>query len=152
MRLLLPKFILASIIATSILGCSPHKLSIDDFRMIEGTWKSNDDSGVFEYWRFDSAQNRILGTSFYIANSDTQILEELYLFTEKNMFWLAAEVPENDDLTFFTLTQNDNEGWVFQNLDHDFPTHIKYHVKKETLSASVWNTERVIDFSMEKVD
>lgn len=152
MRLLLLKTFAFFIFSLSLWSCSPHKLSIDEFRVIEGTWKSSDDSGTFEHWRFDSVENRLVGTSIYIANSDTQILEEMYIFSENDMFWFAAEVPENEDLTFFTLTRNNEEGWVFQNLDHDFPTHIKYNVKQETLSASVWNAERVIDFAMERID
>ena len=133
-------------------GCQTYSLKIDDFSAIEGTWRHVDSPDLMEKWRFDSLGQRYIGQTIRVSEKDTQELETIYIFKENDLFWYGADVPENEGITFFSLTSHTEGKWLFQNLEHDFPTHIEYTVKKDTLLASVWNAKRVLSFSMVKID
>lgn len=100
----------------------------DRFRnFLEGRWK-NKDSDTFEQWD-RTADGGLKGIGYTKEASGTVVMEYLEIYTRNNETVYSAFVPgQNGGAPVdFVLVRSDSVV-VFENLNHDFPQRIAYHM------------------------
>jgi hypothetical protein len=132
-----------SILLLSSCGSESNKLS--NFQKLEGTWVSEDPAGKFvESWK--TANDTLMeGTSYMILKGDTVFSEDLKLtYQNDSIHYIPIASGENEGKAVrFTLTDQQQTQWVFENKKHDFPQQIIYKFKdKDSLIATVQGNDR----------
>lgn len=99
-----------------------HDLS--ELSWLAGQWKGNFDDGNFiEEWKW--TENALKGRGRFIVKGDTLFSEKLSLRNiENNSVYIS--IADDNAPTLFTLTNQDKNTWVFENMEHDFPKSIAY--------------------------
>ncbi len=129
---------------------------INDISIIMGKWKlENDNFNLYEVWH-KSNDSIFTGISYTVEDGKKNISERLYLLKlNKNIVYIAQ--PGNDIPTLFTLVDCDENKFVFENKEHDFPQRIIYHfISDSNLRASiegeVKGTTKTREFNFKKAD
>ena len=98
-------------------------------KLIEGTWKMVTKNGsiIGETWKKIN-DNYYQSTGFMIKEKDTVITERVALKrTSNGVFYTSAvEDQNNGQPVSFRLTSSNNNNFVFENREHDFPKRIVY--------------------------
>ena len=125
-----------------------------DFDWLLGNWiRLGEEEGkeTFEYWKAISI-SEYSGIGFTIQNGDTIKQEEIKLIKASGKWNLMVKVPEDPEfITFNGTSFNENE-FICENLELDFPNKIKYWKNGTNLKASVSNSEMEIPFEFEKLN
>ena len=125
-----------------------------DFDWLLGYWKRlNEEEGkeTFENWSAIS-KTEYSGIGFTMQNGDTIKQEKIQLFKVSGKWNLTVKAPEDSEsITFKGLSYNENE-FICENLELDFPNKIKYWKNGEKINASVSNAEMEIPFEFEKLN
>lgn len=120
---------------------TPVKLSLERFNWLEGNWsaKNKDGSLSFENWK-KLNDSTMVGNSYVLSGKDT-------LFSEK----MSLE-ERNSNINYIPVVSNQNDGKpvpfelmsfgpgtiIFENTEHDFPTHIQYIlINSDSLVAEI---------------
>ncbi len=113
-----------------------------------GNWQrlgEKEGKQTYEYWNAD-----FKGLGFTLQNKDTVFKEVLSIQEINDTLRLVME-GVNENPTHFTFTKQTDSSFVCENLNNEFPTHIKYWKKDNQLKAEVWNKEFSIDFTFQKL-
>ena len=98
-------------------------------KLIEGTWKMVTKNGsiIGETWKKIN-DNYYQSTGFMIKEKDTVITERVALTRTSNavFYTSTAEDQNNGQPVSFRLTSSNNNNFVFENREHDFPKRIVY--------------------------
>jgi len=100
---------------------------------------------TYEYWNAD-----FKGLGFTLQNKDTVFKEVLSIQEINDTLRLVME-GVNENPTHFTFTKQTDSSFVCENLNNEFPNHIKYWKKDNQLNAEVRNKEFSIDFTFQKL-
>lgn len=134
-------------------GCSPRETNQNSFEKIDwlkGHWERiriAEGRSAHERWEEVSAQEwKGWGVSF--RGMDTSFMEVLQIVEKNDTLYYVADVPENPNPVFFKFTSITEDGFVCENLQHDFPKKIEYQLRGDTLKAitSGDGKELVFDF------
>ena len=138
-----------------IIICSGNTIlaqNISDFEWLAGKWKlksSNTES--IEEWKL--TDNELSGISYLIINGNKKTSEILYIKPiGGHVVYIAA--PGKNRPTLFTLIQNENDKFVFENNEHDFPNRIIYnHISTDSLNVTIEgnNTDKKITFIFNRI-
>ena len=113
--------------------------SISDLSWLEGTWRGRIGSREFET-RYTSAEGgQILSVSKYTENGAPAGFE-FERFEQRGDTLLLTPFPEGTSSVSFPLSEYDpaTRRAVFENLAHEFPTHISYQrVARDRLTIIV---------------
>lgn len=125
--LLLPGLIIATVGAVAR---HPEDSLFRKLWVLEGLWRMETGKGpLFEQWsRTDNST--LTGRSYRVNGTDTLILESIQLVNGPDGIDYVPTVPkQNDSMPVrFRLTQHENDRFVFENMEHDFPQRIIYSV------------------------
>jgi len=122
-------------------GCrdsTSSMLSMSELDWICGEWKGTGGGGMwFEVW--NKEQNGDLnGFAYALKGPDTLFTESMSIRQEGQVIVFNADVAHNEAPVPFDLIEVTQKGWVFQNLDHDFPNRIIYaRTKGDMLLARI---------------
>ena len=98
-------------------------------KLIEGTWKmvTKNGSVIGETWKKIN-DNYYQSTGFMIKEKDTVVTERVALKRTSNavFYTSTAEDQNNGQPVSFRLTSSNNNNFVFENREHDFPKRIVY--------------------------
>ena len=135
-----PRKILLLAIAFLLTGSMISHRTFTQLLVLEGTWKMETRrSPLFESWqRFD--KSTLQGLSYRITGSDTILLERLKLVRQSGeIFYIPAVINQNDGQPVsFKLISSDDNRFVFENKQHDFPQRIIYSiVTKDSIVARI---------------
>ena len=114
--------------------CQQDPSFADNFSWLTGTWEM--DKGKtkrLEIWaKKDDAT--LHGSGLKLSGKDTILLERIELISRENQIFYIPTVPDqNNSLPVpFKLVQSENNSFVFENPEHDFPQRISYHFKPLT--------------------
>lgn len=121
-----------------------------------GCWEQRSESRVYEEQWMTPAANTMLGMSRMIINDRLASSEFLQIVLDAEadkLIYIA--LPSGQERTAFTLTSDEDEMLVFENLQHDFPQRIMYALRDNLLKVRVegkgdgeW---RGFDFVMNRV-
>ena len=96
---------------------------------LEGTWimKTKQGNIIGEQW-VKVNDNYLKNKGFYIKGTDTVVTETVELRKEKNEInYISTVVNQNNNQPVaFRLTSSENNTYLFENLQHDFPKRIVY--------------------------
>lgn len=126
-----------------------------DFNWLVGKWKLESDRvELYEEWKTDG-EHRLKGESYVMRDGQKQVSE--ILFVEKfDDQWAYIALPEGQSITLFALVQSENNEFVFENKEHDFPQRIIYRLVNEgEISATVEGNKdgepKTLNFKFAKV-
>ena len=107
---------------------------------LEGTWKMNSKRGaICEEWK-KMNKNYLQSRGYMIKGSDTVVNERVALTkTSEGIFYTSTvEDQNNKQPVAFKMTKAENNLFVFENPQHDFPKRIVYHfINSDSLHAFV---------------
>ena len=142
-------------------SCSPGQQEnpLKQVSWIIGTWAyDNPPRTIYESWSWNGEQE-LLAKSYRLEGTDTVLLERVQLVaTEEGIFFRPTVENQNEGETItFTLNTMTENGWMFENLQHDFPQLIAYRRVGEdslvaTISGVVDEELRKRTFGMRRVD
>lgn len=108
---------------------------VDDFKLLYpllGEWATPfKDGEMFEKWEM-KYDKMMKGKSVYVNNNEEESLEDITLVLEDRRIYYIPEVKgqNNDEPVKFTLIEiADENKFIFENKDHDFPQRIIYEFK-----------------------
>lgn len=110
---------------------------IEDLNRISGKWKLEGSNFIlYEEWQKVS-DTAYIGISYFVKDGEKNISEKLYLLKLENHIVYIAQ-PGNSNPTLFTLISSEDNKFVFENNEHDFPQRIIYHfISGNSLNASI---------------
>ncbi len=126
-----------------------------DFKKIEwiiGDWsRTNSKPGISNTERWSKlSDSELTGYGVTLRERDTIMIEKLKIIKRDNNIFFVADIKENPTPVFFKLTKiNDNE-FVCENPDHDFPKMIVYKKEGNKLKATISGDGKFIDYFFEK--
>ena len=132
--------------AILLFSCEPKVIQKTGFLI--GNWQrlgEKEGKQTYEYWNAD-----LKGLGFTLQNKDRTFKEILSIQKINDTVRLVVE-GVNENPTHFTFTKQTDSSFVCENLNNEFPTHIKYWKKDNQLKAEVWNKEFSIDFTFQKL-
>jgi hypothetical protein len=107
---------------------------------LEGTWKMNTKRGaVCEEWKRVN-KNYLQSKGYMIRGKDTILSEKIALTNTKEGIFYTSTVEDqnNKQAIAFKMTGSENNTFVFENPQHDFPKRIVYKlVTADSLHAYI---------------
>jgi len=126
---------------------------IDNFDWLLGEWKRNNEEvgkETFEIWEKKS-NTEYLGLGFTKQNGDTLKQEKIRLIKTNNNWNLEVQSQDEYEPIIFKMTSFNDQEFICENKDLDFPNKIKYWKNKDKLNASVSGEGMEIPFEFERI-
>ncbi len=102
----------------------PVLINAQSFDWLVGKWKMDTDKmEMYEEWKKDN--DRLIGESYMIQTGQKKITENLFVQNFAGQ-WAYIALPKGQAITLFALTEAENNKFVFENKEHDFPQKIIY--------------------------
>ncbi len=141
-------------------GCKDNNKSAETSNVTEinadwllGNWERiNEQEGIrtFENWS-KSTNKGYEGIGWTMQDGDT-IFKEILRLVQKDNEWNLEVSEVNDQPTPFRVTNFNDESFVSENEENEFPKKIEYRREGEQLVATISSPGREIDFIFEKVN
>lgn len=119
---------------------------------ILGNWiRINDQSETTTQEKWEKfSDTEYLGHG-YVVKSDTIVWEVYIKLYKTNNEWSIDVSGVYEEPTKFILPECTDSFFIAENLENDFPTHIKYFKEGNLLTTKVYNREQEKDFEFEKL-
>lgn len=107
------------------------KNDFDKIKVITGTWLNKRPNGdIHEHWD-RKTETEFSGISYKISKADTVFLEKVRLYWQNQEIIYApvAYGQNNEKEVLFKLKSMNQNRFVFENLQHDFPKRIVYEFR-----------------------
>ncbi len=127
----LVKLLLLLLILNSCYNPSPTDI-IDDLEILVGDWESYKGVKFNENWRIVS-DSLFKGEGFSLNGTDTAFYESLEIFKVGDSIYYRVLFENKKVITDFALSEASKTSWTFINPHNDYPSIIKYEVKKDSL-------------------
>ena len=125
---------------TSFIDLNNNKNQFKKLYKLEGIWKMYTERGaICEEWK-KMNKNHMQSRGYMIKGSDTIVNERVELTkTAEGIFYTSiVEEQNNKKPVAFKITKAENNLFVFENPQHDFPKRIVYHfINTDSLNAYV---------------
>lgn len=123
------RIIFLTFLCSSIWACSqqvrPSAIPSTPFDAFVGHWEGPLGGGTYiEKWEKVSAEH-LRGEGFWIRGQDTILAEDLRI-QKIGIHWSYIAIINNSAPTLFTLTKMEDQSWIFENKEHDYPQIIGY--------------------------
>lgn len=121
---------------------SPSKTTRKQFKELEwitGQWnRTNVRAGrlATETWK-KASKTSYNGIGVTVEGNDTTFVEKLSIEIKGDKIYYIADVSQNQEPTYFEITEITEKGFVSRNPDHDFPKMISYSLKGDELTAVI---------------
>lgn len=114
-----------------------QELKKDKFNWLIGNWESKTKEGkVYESWKALS-DNKLEGVGGEVFKKDTVFKENITLIIISK-YWVYIPVVGNQNPILFTLVNSENNLFVFENKEHDFPSKIVYeYIDEKNMKTTV---------------
>lgn len=133
-------FLLPALLWHMIILGQYHESTFQQLGKLRGKWRMQTDKGtITEQWQ-QKNKSEYLGKSWANKGKDSTINETLLLSYENGVIkYTSTVVGENNGKAIsFVLTKAENDIYVFENPQHDFPKRIIYHFKSNNeLTAAI---------------
>jgi hypothetical protein len=107
--------------------------SINEFKPLHGLtglWKMDTPRGaIYEEWQV-TGDERLAGRSYKVKNNDTLVLENVIISLQGNAIFFTPVVQDqnNNQPVPFKLISCNNNRYVFENKEHDYPQRVIYEL------------------------
>jgi len=121
-----------------------------NFEWLVGMWEGIQGQGIYhEEWVMKS-ETELSGKAYLINKGEIKNSEILKIHISGGNIFYTADVSHNPDPVSFKLTSQNNNIFIFENPEHDFPQKITYERKdNDSLLAVV---EAVKDGKTRKIE
>ncbi len=103
---------------------SQLKVSISDFKWLEGDWKSNSNNQISqETWKRRNAQ-MLEGTGTLLANGEPTFTEQMRIYNTGTIIYFETTLSKDQAPLRYALKQFFADRIVFENLELDFPQQV----------------------------
>ncbi|WP_405378475.1 DUF6265 family protein [Nonlabens sp. Asnod3-A02] len=152
------KSILLIVVALLFLSCKNETGDTTNFSWLSGSWSRVEEAGenkTYEKW-IPTINGNYNGHGFTLHKKDTVFEEFLSikplskLSKGKESSWVLIVTGVNEEPTIFNIEDTTVNSFTAVNLENEFPTHIRYSYKNDTLKALVSNDSLHIDFKFIK--
>ena len=122
-----------------------------DFNWLPGKWQVESAKGtMFEEWQMDG--QRLKGEGYTVKDGQKKLNETLFLENFDGQ-WAYIALPKGQIITLFRLIQADNNSYIFENKEHDFPQRIYYNFDgQKTIHVTVEGNDKKFELSLVKVE
>ena len=127
-------------------------IKTESFDWLLGKWKrNNEEAGIetFENWEKKS-NSEYLGLGFTMQNGDTIKQEKIRLIKLNDSWNLEVQPQDEPTAIVFKMTSFNDQEFICENKELDFPNKIKYWKTEDKLNALVSGEEFEIQFEFEK--
>jgi uncharacterized protein DUF6265 len=111
---------------------------------LTGLWKMDGKRGaLYEEWQA-IGDNQLTGRSYKINNNDTMVLENVVISLQGNVIFYTPVVRDqnNQQPVPFKLISYNNNKYVFENKEHDYPQRVIYElISANDLRARIEGTK-----------
>ncbi len=135
-------------------ACSSQAQEFKKLDWLIGQWeRQNVRPGrtALEAWERD-VQKGLVGIGVTLQGADTVFVEKLSIIEKDGELFYVANVSSNASPTFFKFTSMDENAFVSENPEHDFPKKIAYKLEGDILTATISGDGKEIPFLFKKVD
>ena len=125
----------------------------ENFDWLLGNWKrNNEEEGkeTFENWEKKS-RTEYIGLGFTMQGSDTTKQESIRLVKSNKSWRLEVKAPEDSEAISFKMTSFNEQEFICENEELDFPKLIKYWKNGNKLNALVSGGDMKIEFEFKKL-
>ena len=139
------KLILLILICSTIfhVNAQVNEIKFSELCLLKGTWGMETTKGnLYENWVINN-DSTMTGKSYRLNNTDTVLLEIVALVKRGShiLYIASAEGQNNQQAVAFKLMKWDNDTFIFENPEHDFPQRVIYALPKhEKLHAWIEGT------------
>lgn len=122
---------------------------LEPLQFLTGSWSFATPKGkLAEAWKYNS-ESSFSGKSYKINQAgDSTLLETVLLSSEQSGVYYIVKAPGNDSPVRFKLASSQNNIFIFENKEHDFPQRVVYQKKSDT-ELLAW-IEGLINGKLEK--
>ena len=141
---------LFAVSAALMVSCSrKEEITFGNLQKLQGSWVmeggDNPESNfLLESWSHVN-DTLMTATAYEVVDGDSSLAESIRLvIRDGKIYYIPSVTDQNNGQPIpFVLTSSNNNRYVFENKEHDFPNTIVYELKGETeLEASVAGTIR----------
>ena len=129
--------------------------TLNDVSWLLGKWqRTNVRQGTtaFEIWEKES-ETSFIGIGFSMKGADTTFIEKLKIVLKDGSLHYVADVRENAAPVYFKFTKLNENGFVSENPEHDFPKMISYNLKDGVMTAIISDgTDKKMGFIFKRMD
>ena len=138
------------IVLVCFLFASLHLLAQKrEFSWLLGTWQE-DKKMSFEIWTAEGSF--LFGSAYRGDHAGTKtITEEIKLIKKGNDFYYVPDVTGPQGPIEFKITSFDNNSFIAENPDHDFPKRIAYRKNDARLEAIISGGSNAISYTFKKI-
>ncbi len=123
------------LVFATLAGFTQDDISKKDFKRFQfliGTWRLlpiDESAATFEIWQ-RAGDTQLVGKSVRLDGGDSLLMETLELIWKDGAMQYTARVPNQNEgkPVSFTLTGINDNRFIFENPEHDFPQRIIYHL------------------------
>jgi len=157
--------VLISLVFVSLTSCAEkskketkviveEKVAIENFDWLLGNWiRNNEVEGkeTYEVWNKISSKE-YSGSGFTMQQNDTLKQEKIRLLKLDKKWVLEVQPKDEPEPITFHVTSHNEQEFICENPELDFPKLIKYWKNDDKLKALVSGDEMEIAFEFEKID
>ncbi|MEN8186902.1 MAG: DUF6265 family protein [Bacteroidota bacterium] len=130
-----------------------EKTLSENFDWLLGNWKRNNEEAgkeTFEVWKKNN-NSEYSGIGYTMQDNDT-IKQEKIKLKKLDEKWILEVQPQDEPepITFHMTSFNEQE-FICENPELDFPNKIKYWKNGDKINASVSGSEMEIPFEFERI-
>ncbi len=104
---------------------------LDKLKWLIGRWEGLQGHGIYhEEWEFNE-ESGLTGKAYLIKKGEILNTEKLKIHLSNGNIFYTAEVSHNPSPVSFRLTSYENNIFIFENPEHDFPQKITYEKKED---------------------
>ena len=151
------KYTLLLLTTIIFISCGNQKKSVDQKSNLDwliGDWirTNNKENNITrEHW-VKHGDNQYYGFGYTMVGEDTIFQEEMQIFYRDSVWILAVIMPEDSVETEFAFTKLDDQSFVSENPDNEFPKIIRYFKTSEGLNATISGNGMDVEFVFEPIE
>lgn len=132
------------------------EFNLEKFELLIGQWEGIQGSGIYhEEWN-KSDKNELKGKAYMIKKGEILNTEILKIHEDSIGIFYTADVSHNTAPVSFKLTFQNENSFVFENPEHDFPKKITYEFEnnnklKATVEASNNGKIKKIEYNLRRI-
>jgi len=132
-----------------------QRAAVTDFKKLDwiaGTWKRTDtkgDESGFEKWE-KLSDSTWAGLGITLKGKDTTAVEKMTIRIKKTRIYYIADVSGNPEPVWYQLSELNENGFVCENTEHDFPKKIQYRHQGNKIKATISGDGKFIDYGFKK--
>ncbi len=127
-----------------------------NFSWLLGQWEGIQGNGIYHEEWSDYSENKLTGKAYFLSKGELSNPEKLSIVKSDEGVFYIAEVSHNSGPVSFRMSSANENIFVFENPEHDFPKKITYEKTNDNELTAVIEGDkngksRQISFHLKKI-